>query len=233
MYWEKIRRQVVTFGTILGTVLLYGGVQLAFNPVNSETVRIGSITSSEAHEYYRKVRESENFTNLRELADRIPEQARIVADSVYSLYFTTNLEAVDAGAEIVIWPEGSNSVLKEYEPEFLRMCRSVAREYNIYLLMGYYVYPNNWPKNYGAQKMTLIDKQGQVQWEYLKSNIIPGNTNVKGDGIVSVLDTEYGRLGGVIRYDMDFPHHNLPETVKSLRSSHTGKFPEKRYHFDD
>ena len=51
----------------------------------------------------------------------------------------------------------------------------------------------------------LLDPQGQVVWDYLKSKPTPGDGHVPGPGLIPTVDTPYGRLATVICQDDFFP----------------------------
>src|ERR1051326_3028100 len=60
-----------------------------------------------------------------------------------------------------------------------------------------------WVKN----ESLLVDPQGTVQAQYLKSHLVPGPDAilVPGDGHVQTVQTPYGRLAAVVCYDGAFP----------------------------
>jgi len=57
-------------------------------------------------------------------------------------------------------------------------------------------------------KLTLIQPDGRVAWEYLKARPVPGAESahsVRGDGKLPELETPFGRLSSIICFDGDFP----------------------------
>jgi apolipoprotein N-acyltransferase len=59
-------------------------------------------------------------------------------------------------------------------------------------------------------KIIMIDKEGKVAWEYLKTRLVPGietPITIPGDGNFRSFKTPHGVLTGAICYEMDFPEY--------------------------
>jgi apolipoprotein N-acyltransferase len=53
----------------------------------------------------------------------------------------------------------------------------------------------------------FFNGEGEMQYTYLKSKIVPGDNDKAGDGIIKYTDTSYGRVGSAICFDADFPQY--------------------------
>jgi apolipoprotein N-acyltransferase len=53
----------------------------------------------------------------------------------------------------------------------------------------------------------LVGPNGDVVWQYRKTELPPGEGDllVPSDGVLPVAQTAYGRIGGAVAFDMDFP----------------------------
>jgi apolipoprotein N-acyltransferase len=199
--WPTIRRGVVLYATTLAVVPALGGSRLAMFRPDSPTVRIASLT-----EDLTKMRleiDRTGYSSLVEMsgtADRAGMRA-IVAP-LHDAVFARTLEAATMRPALVLWPEAQGKVLEEDEPVFIARGQAIARDAKIYLLMAYSLMPMSAPR---TNKQTLIGPTGEVIWSYTKSHPIPGVNDARGELVVPVIDTPFGRLASVICYDIDFP----------------------------
>jgi len=60
---------------------------------------------------------------------------------------------------------------------------------------------------YLKDEAVLLDPTGHVVWTYEISHLVPGGQGlyVQGDGKVPLIESPYGRLAGVICFDLDYP----------------------------
>jgi apolipoprotein N-acyltransferase len=114
-----------------------------------------------------------------------------------------------AGAKIVAWNETGAHVLDTDEEAFLGRAKQLARQEQVYLMMGVGpAHPGKFPA--GDNKTVLVTPSGDVAFTYFKTRLVPGadtSWSVPGDGHIPTADTPYGRIASVICYDMDFPDH--------------------------
>jgi len=77
-----------------------------------------------------------------------------------------------------------------------------AREYGMYVVACYYKrYPD---AVYNVA--SLFDRTGQIVWEYRKTHLPPNEMwQMKAGNALTVFDTDFGRIGVLICYDMMFP----------------------------
>jgi apolipoprotein N-acyltransferase len=199
-----VRAAATWFGCVLAAVVLLGELRLALAPPLGPTVRVASFsrplagTDSTRHALARLMRHQETAADLREIATRERAQAE-------SLLARAVVEA-RAGARIVFWGEGNARVFREDEPELIARGRALARASQIYLGMAL----STWDRARRPpreNKLVLIDPDGQVAWQYLKTHPVIGaeSRTIAGDGRLRALDSPFGRLTTAICYDADFP----------------------------
>ena len=194
---------LILYGVILGLVLLAGGARLAFSRY-SKTVRVAAIGWPEGL--------VEMDTVMRVFTPKPLEDAEVPAlrDAYLLLqdyFLAESRREARAGAKIVLWPEINLMVLRSDEEAFMELARQLAREEDVYLLMGIGVHR---PDDARAleNKAVLIDPAGEIAFSYVKTHPVPGieaMVSARGDGRPPTQDTEYGRLATVVCYDMDFP----------------------------
>jgi apolipoprotein N-acyltransferase len=112
-----------------------------------------------------------------------------------------------AGAKMITWAEESAFILKEDEPTVLEKAKALAREEHVYLQLGLQPILRTQHFPFAENRAIFIDPQGNVVWDYRKAFPIPfAETNEYrgGPAIVPWADTPYGRVAGVICYDMDY-----------------------------
>lgn len=112
-------------------------------------------------------------------------------------------------ADIIVFPENfltvvlGDKVLADYESRYIQHFQQLAAKYNIDLVPGSFIEGD--PD--GLYNTTYyIDKTGTIRgryrkihlWHTEKSLLTPGNA-------VSVFDTQYGRVGLIICWDLMFP----------------------------
>lgn len=59
----------------------------------------------------------------------------------------------------------------------------------------------------GSNRFVLLDPNGNTLWSYAKANPVPliESNIAAGPKVIPVADTRYGRLGGAVCFDMDYP----------------------------
>jgi apolipoprotein N-acyltransferase len=194
--WSRIRRGIGLYVGALVLVLLFGGARLALFPPTSDTVRVAAITSS--FDIF-------SGTAGEALAAGDWESLRPAFATVQNGLLERSRQAVQAGAEIIVWHEGAAPVLKEDEAPFIERGREFARQEQVYLGMALFAFLDGFPNQPGENKLVLIDPSGNVMWEYWKSIPVPGEPSLPGDGLIPTQDTPYGRIAAAICFDMDFP----------------------------
>lgn len=178
--WPQIRWGASLYTGVLALVMLLGGLRLAIFPPQADTVRVDSVISTP---------ETKGLPN-RQLLDDYLERTRRQAR---------------AGANVVLWDEGAVCVTRENESRFVGDGCELARQENIFLLMGLAVLGVVDDRGNAVNKAVWIDPSGEVAFEHQKYFLIPGGSFVAGDGQLKIDDTPYGRISAAICMDLDQP----------------------------
>ena len=202
--WSRVRSGMLTYASILVAVLLSGGVRLAIFSPQATSVRIASFTPVHQIEQFQQGLREQGYDSAIKMAEQDRASLHRLLSSMHESMFEQTKHEISSGTSIVLWPEGATRVLQEDEPEFLAHGCDVARNGQAYLLLAYFVIPQDTPQRLGENKSTFITPAGEIKWQYLKTHPVPGSTDKPGTGIVPVADTPFGRIASVICYDMDF-----------------------------
>jgi apolipoprotein N-acyltransferase len=115
------------------------------------------------------------------------------------------VEALDA---FVLWAEEAVEVTDDADEDSLiaqaqELAVTTGRSY---LGLAYYKKKHN--ANTATNHFTLITPQGDVAWNYRKAHPVPGVEDevVPGPNHLPTHDSPYGKLGGAICFDLDFPN---------------------------
>lgn len=180
-------------------VVLFGAVRWLMPHQSNRNVKVAGVA----------VRMSWNNFNLNELSKDtlLPEfepQRLQLINNASKVLEMASAEA-KKGASIIVGAEGNIFLLKRDEPAFFEKAKATAREHGIYLFLGMGVpIPGKTPF-VAENKVAVFSPEGKLVYQFYKANPVPGEPCLKGDGILPVIDSPYGRLSTVICYDADFP----------------------------
>jgi apolipoprotein N-acyltransferase len=137
--------------------------------------------------------------------------------------FLRTQKAAEGGASLVIWNEAATLVEAEREEAFLKRAGEAAAQARAELVVAY-IKPVSTKPLLFENKYAWLRPDGTLAHEYLKSEPVPGEPAVRGAGPVHVVDAAFGKAGGAICYDYDFPrlamrHAKLGVGVVALPSS--------------
>jgi|ERR1712150_172932 len=120
--------------------------------------------------------------------------------------FVRSETAAKAGAKLISWTEGATLVFPGEDEQSLHTKGvDFANEYDVELVMAYIVPVELDPLQY-ENKVVWIRPDGTIDHEYLKAEPVPSEPAIRGDGIVKVVQTKFGRAAAAICYDYDFPY---------------------------
>lgn len=205
--WENnfhiagIKKGVSILMSVIFLVLLAGGIRVKVFNTNSDTVKIASI--SVPHKPLWK-----DIDLIMDGSGNTAENISEVKDKLTGLHEELlNLTVREArnGAKVIFWHECNGLVFKEDEDMFIKQTSEIAKKYNIYIMMSIGAFKPG--INSCENKVVMIDSNGEIGFQYEKTKIVPGDNDIKSDGIIKYVDTPYGRIGSAICYDMDFPSH--------------------------
>ncbi len=190
--WPEIRRGGMLYVGILALVVVFGSVRLAFFPPQAGTVRVASLTV--------EVRMDELMPLLQDDRDAF----RQMTADIHEHYFEGTIREAQAGAQIVLWPEGAAMGAEEDEAALLVRGQDVARREGIYLAMPLFTIYQDEQRPF-ENKLIVVDPAGEIVLEHVKygGNMLEGS--LLGDGVLRTFETPYGTLSGIICWDTDFP----------------------------
>lgn len=128
--------------------------------------------------------------------------------------FERSAQAVRQGAELVVWNEAAAFV--EDEPALLRRASQFAATEGVDLVIAYGVAVSTSPLLF-RNEYAWFGPDGAELLRYAKHHPVPGEPSVRGEGPLTALTRPYGRVGGVICYDWDFP-----ATARALAAAGAG-----------
>jgi apolipoprotein N-acyltransferase len=181
-----IRKGIILYLGILVLIVLLGQAYMTFMPAGSDTVRVAAITRSFDMDIEAAKCKGETPC-IEELFKRSLDE-----------FLGDSKEAVNRGAEIIVWQENALAIYEKDEPDYVERGREFAVKEKVYLLMGVYMLSEGGTPD--ENKAFLITPSGDVS-EYLKNYLVPGDSHALGDGKALVQDSEYGRLSTIICQD--------------------------------
>lgn len=203
--WPAVRCGVLVYSAVVVATLLFGGARLSLFAPEESTVRIASVTKPDI-ELIKSPEVAARVMAGTSTDDDIEEIRRRGSLINEDLLQRTDREAI-AGAKIVFWGEANAFVFKEDEPALIQRAAELARKREIYLGVAVGTWNTAGAKPL-ENKLLLLDPKGDVIWENWKARPVPGGEaaiTALDDGLIKSAETPYGRLGGVICFDMDFP----------------------------
>ena len=195
--WPRVRAGVITFAVVLAFTAGYGIVRLAAAPdIGSlDTVPVASFTMTENH--------------MGELNELLAEEGvaafRQETQPVHEQYLAMTETAISDGAKIILWPELAIIGVEEDVQEVVSQGRTLAQESGIYLSMPTFtMFPDSEQK--AENVLFVAGPDGDIVIEHIKygGNVLEGT--VQGSGEIETIETEYGRLSGIICWDTDYPN---------------------------
>ena len=194
---------LAVFSIILAAVLIAGRIRMNHKPAGQRSVRVATVGWPEG------ILDAERI--MRAFSPELPaeEQAalRTAFMRIHEHFITKTADAVRAGAKIVVWPEANIMVYRADEPALLTRLQTLAREQDIYLLVGIAVLDVSTRLSFENRAM-LFDPAGGTAARYIKTTAVPGfevKFGVRGDGRLPMVATPHGRVTTAICYDLDFP----------------------------
>lgn len=178
-------RSAAVTGVVLVASLIYGSARV-YTQQNGRTVRAAAVT-----------------TNLHLDASGVfPESERCIEE--LNALFERSSEAVQAGAEVIVWNEGATLLRQEEESDAVEKGKLLAKEWGVDLVMAYIVLLSEKPFQFD-NKFVWISSEGEELESYRKHHPVPGEPCIAGTGELNVHNRPWGNGTGAICYDYDFP----------------------------
>jgi apolipoprotein N-acyltransferase len=190
--WLDVRRGLMFFGAIVGSVLLFGNLRLTFARSEPGTVSI--------HGFMPMSPALGEGTDPAVDLEAFRREMQVMNDALIA----GSIREARRGARIVLWSEWIGGGTDEDANALIARAREVARRENIYLAMGVgIVYPGeNRPME---NRLIVIAPSGEIVINHIKYGATFLQGLLQGDGVLQTIDTPYGKLSGVICWDADFP----------------------------
>lgn len=131
---------------------------------------------------------------------RVPAAIARYQDAMLALV----AEDLGAGVDLVAWAEVLGWLAFDEEPAWLAHVRKLVGANETTLALGMGVYDPTRENPY-ENKLLVVDADGELAVDYLKSKPTPGAWHTVGDGRLPLLATPWGRLSGAICFEFDFP----------------------------
>lgn len=202
----SIRKGALIFGFIFISIGIFGLTRISFQPKVERTIKVATISSSfDLHAYALK--EKETLIALTKNDNlKMPERF-FASDEITDAQLDNTLKAARSGAKIIVWNEDALLVNKKQQDALLLKAKEISKTYNTYILLSVLEEDTVFDAKLFNNKSLLITSKGELAWEYLKSNLAPSEIPIvnRGNSVIPFIDTEYGRIGNVICFDLDFP----------------------------
>jgi apolipoprotein N-acyltransferase len=217
---KKLGPSGLVYIAIMAVMLIYGGTAIAF-PKKAETnVPIAGITLE--NDFFGRMSGSDMY--VTELFDLDPaEIAELISSPQSHLdeMRQKTLEAVEAGAKIIVWQEYALTLESSVADTYLLEMKNLADKEDVYLLVSYGRLLDEKEKQDRVMKNTsvLFTPDGETGWEYEKAFPALGYEDQMVDAgprSIPYLDTPYGRIGQVICADMFHPHYIKQAAAKNI-----------------
>lgn len=190
------RRVGGAFAAVLITVLVVGALRIGFTPTPANYVNIAGISPEVA--LHKNIREMAKAAKDGMTKTDLAKWRAASGSSADALIENTR-KAAKAGAQVVIWAEGSVNIAAEDIPALLQRASTVAKEEHIYLSTAF-VQP------FTSNETHMFAPDGKMIWSYNKNYPVPGLEPIPPvNNAPPVISTPFGRISNVICFDADFP----------------------------
>lgn len=205
---KQVLKGSLIYGSIFMLIMLYGIVRNVIAKETNDTVKVATISGYfDLHAF--ALSEQKALNNAATMAGvEIPDHV-FATDELLNKQIKNTLKAAKEGARIIVWNEDALILNHGQIEALLDTVKSIANEYNSYVLIAFLEKNiTKAPKLFNNNNV-LISSKGKIAWEYKKAYLAPAEIPIvnAGDKAIPNFDTEYGRIGSVICYDLDFPDY--------------------------
>lgn len=113
--------------------------------------------------------------------------------------------AAQNGAKLISWNEAAIFIQKEDETIWKDSLKSLASKLHISLIASYVVPVSTDPLKL-ENKLLSISSNGEIVYQYLKHQPVPGEPSIKGDEAFKTMADNGLNIGAAICYDFDYPY---------------------------
>ena len=204
--WRKAAGQASAYIVLLARVLLFGTIRLATSPAPTNHVLVAAITLDPAVQ-----QASETGIDWLALGASPQGQRAVVAQRLRPIVdqlLDRTETALQGVAKIVVWAEGSGTLLEEDESAVLAKVQTLAEAYGAYVEPALAVIRRTDTQYFMLNQALLVDPRGQVLWTYEKTyptEPVETYYTVAGNGVLPTAATPYGLISTAICNDFHFP----------------------------
>lgn len=219
--WEKqfthrqLYRWSLVYASIMVLVLVHGSTRLMLVPSETPSTQIATVVPS-TERMFGMLPEEGVVQKLLAGSVLSTDEEQMMRGSFQELtdeMFDQSAVAAQEGAQIVLWPEAVIWALGSDRDTLIAHGQAFAQEHQVILGMGVATFH---PGSQHNNQLVLIQPNGEIAWVYDKANLVPvieEGIFAAGDGVIPVVATEHGHIGGVICYDLD--HHDFIRQVSA------------------
>ncbi|HSF83064.1 MAG TPA: nitrilase-related carbon-nitrogen hydrolase [Anaerolineales bacterium] len=195
--WPQIRAGLAIFAGVVGVVLLFGGLRLAFPTSQPGTVRV--------HGFYLE----SAWDEVPDMNTEMEAYRRFTRERNEQLIQETIRQA-DLGAQMVLWNEMAAIGVAEDIDQLIARGREVAQQEGIYLAMGLGIHFPGEDRPWEV-KLVVIAPSSEIVIDHDKYGatfmygLMGYGAALQGEYSLQAADTPFGTLSGVVCWDADFP----------------------------
>jgi apolipoprotein N-acyltransferase len=212
MIWERgfenraCRQAATVIVAVLLVALAFGSLRLAFASDTGRTVEVAAVTLDSSVQQAAEA--GIDWLALGQAAAPQREAVGVQLQPIINQMLERTELALQGGAKIVVWAEGSGTILEEDRPRVLAQVGSLAQAYDAYIepALGVVIHTN--ASTFLLNQAVLIDPKGNALWTYEKTYpTVPVESyyTVAGPGLLPIAATPYGLMSGAICNDLHFP----------------------------
>jgi apolipoprotein N-acyltransferase len=230
-----VQRPLILFLVLFGIIFFAGTIRInPLWQQENTTVRVAGITGQNLEllqSTYEAVFGQRLDVELQRLTHSSPELQELnkglikfIENPLDSIFKATHLQMevfqdsilnivrkeADAGAKIVALSEGLLFCTKSTEHKIIEKAQKLSEEKKIYFLLSLASFiPGEvtMGSKYLENKALFIGPHGEIMNIFFKNMPVPlVEPSIEGDGLIPVIQTEYGRVAISICYDADFPY---------------------------
>ena len=203
--WRVVYNAVLIYGSILCIVLLYGDLRTRFQIQPENTVKVAAVISET--DIHRVAESEKNALSELSIDYSATIPFRVFSDSLaIKTLVTRTCDASKQGAKIIVWNEIALILNQDQKEDLVLEIQSICLKDNVYVLLAFLEECADVNKKPFNNKSILVSPEGKIVWEYMKSFVHPTAEAPiinNGNYEIPIVQTEYGKIGNVICYDLD------------------------------
>jgi len=185
---EKIiNKYVFCYSIIIFIIISFGSIRLLI-PQKEERFNIAAVLGSSPCLYEEE------------------KESKLPIDTYMDYIQKTIIKANNSEAKVILYSEEGFSIRGVEREGIINQTTKLAEKYNIFVVLTLDI---EYEKDDCKNEAILISNKGNVLYNYQKKNLIPimESEYHSNNPEYKTFDTELGKLGVVICYDIDFPYY--------------------------